>query len=236
LLLGALALIVIVAATVGGYGIWYLFLQPPGPAAVGNSPIAIPSSAASGQPLATTDGTWQVDTSIGSFADFSDSWAGYRVQEQLAQIGANTAVGRTPSVSGTLVLQGSTVQSADITADLTSLQSDDSRRDGQLVRQGIQTGTYPTAEFKLTQPIDLGSVPADGATANVTVAGELTLHGVTNGVQIPLTVTRSGDVVAVAGSLEINFADYNITPPTSFLVLSVADQGTMELQLFFRHT
>jgi hypothetical protein len=40
----------------------------------------------------------------------------------------------------------------------------------------------------------------------------------------------------VTGSLEINFADYNITPPTSFLVLSVADQGTMELQLFFRHT
>jgi polyisoprenoid-binding protein YceI len=236
LLFGALAVIVAVAAAVGGYGIWYLFLQPPGPAAVGNSPVAIPSSAASGNPLTTTDGTWQVDTSIGSFSDFSDSWVGYRVQEQLAQIGANTAVGRTPSVSGTLALQGSTVQSADITADLTSLQSDDSRRDGQLVRQGIQTGTYPTAEFKLTQPIDLGSVPADGATANVTVAGELTLHGVTNNVQIPLTVTRSGDVVAVAGSLEINFADYNITPPTSFLVLSVADQGTMELQLFFRHT
>jgi polyisoprenoid-binding protein YceI len=236
LLFGALAVIVVMAAAVGGYGIWYLFLQPPGPAAVGNSPVAIPSSAASGNPLTTTDGTWQVDTSIGSFSDFSDSWVGYRVQEQLAQIGANTAVGRTPSVSGALALQGSTVQSADITADLTSLQSDDSRRDGQLVRQGIQTGTYPTAEFKLTQPIDLGSVPADGATANVTVAGELTLHGVTNGVQIPLTVTRSGDVVAVAGSLEINFADYNITPPTSFLVLSVADQGTMELQLFFRHT
>jgi polyisoprenoid-binding protein YceI len=221
---------------VGGYGIWYLFLQPPGPAAVGNSPVAIPSSAASGNPLTTTDGTWQVDTSIGSFSDFSDSWVGYRVQEQLAQIGANTAVGRTPSVSGTLALQGSTVQSADITADLTSLQSDDSRRDGQLVRQGIQTGTYPTAEFKLTQPIDLGSVPADGATATATATGDLTLHGVTTNVQIPLTVTRSGDVVAVTGSLEINFADYNITPPTSFLVLSVADQGTMELQLFFRHT
>jgi polyisoprenoid-binding protein YceI len=236
LLFGALAVIVAVAAAVGGYGIWYLFLQPPGPAAVGNSPVAIPSSAASGNPLTTTDGTWQVDTSIGSFSDFSDSWVGYRVQEQLAQIGANTAVGRTPSVSGTLALQGSTVQSADITADLTSLQSDDSRRDGQLVRQGIQTGTYPTAEFKLTQPIDLGSVPADGATATATATGDLTLHGVTNNVQIPLTVTRSGDVVAVTGSLEINFADYNITPPTSFLVLSVADQGTMELQLFFRHT
>ena len=229
-------MLVIAGLAVGGYGIWYLFLQPPGPAAVGNSPVAVPSNAASGNPLTTTDGTWTVDTSIGSFSDFSDSWVGYRVQEQLAQIGANTAVGRTPSVSGTLALQGSTVQSADITADLTTLQSDDSRRDGQLVRQGIQTGTYPTAEFKLTQPIDLGSVPADGATANATATGDLTLHGVTNSVQIPFTVTRSGDVVAVTGSLEINFADNNITPPSSFLVLSVADHGTMEVQLFFRHT
>jgi polyisoprenoid-binding protein YceI len=237
LLLGALVVMVIAAAAAGGYGIWYLFLQPPGPAAVGNSPAAIPSSAGvSGNPLTTTDGTWTVDTSIGSFADFSDSWVGYRVQERLAQIGANTAVGRTPGVSGSLVLHGSIVESADVTADLTTLQSDDSRRDGQLVRQGIETGTYPTAEFKLTQPIDLGSVPADGATTTATATGDLTLHGVTNSVQVPLTVTRSGDVVAVTSGIVVNFADYDITPPSSFLVLSVSDHGTMELQLFFRHT
>jgi polyisoprenoid-binding protein YceI len=229
----AIVIVVIVGAlALGGYGLWYLFLQPPGPAAV-SSTAPIPSHSAAN--LATTDGNWTVDTSVGSFSDFTDSWVGYRVQEQLASIGANTAVGRTPSVSGSLTLQGSTVQSAAISADLTSLRSDDSRRDGQLTRQGIETGTYPTATFTLTQPIDLGSVPADGQTVSVTATGDLTLHGVTRSVQIPLSVTRSGDIVGVTGSLEINFADYNVTPPSSFAVLSIADHGTMELQIYFRH-
>ena len=34
-------------------------------------------------------------------------------------------------------------------------------------------------------------------------------------------------------NIEIVFADYQITPPTSFIALSVADHGTMELHLFF---
>jgi hypothetical protein len=37
----------------------------------------------------------------------------------------------------------------------------------------------------------------------------------------------------VTGSLPNVFTDYGIREPTSFTVLSVADEGTMELQLFF---
>src|ERR1700730_1000982 len=149
----------------GGYGVWYLFLQPAGPAAVSQATLPpVPSTAAgSTRPLAFSgiDGTWNVDTSIGSFTDFSGSFVGYRVQEQLASIGANTAVGRTPKVSGSLTIAGTRVTAATITADLTGLRSDDQRRDGQLDHKGIETSTFPTATFTLTSPIDLGSVPAD---------------------------------------------------------------------------
>jgi hypothetical protein len=44
----------------------------------------------------------------------------------------------------------------------------------------------------------------------------------------------AGDVVTVTGSIEIVFADYSIQQPTSFVVLSIEDHGTMELQLHFR--
>jgi hypothetical protein len=37
----------------------------------------------------------------------------------------------------------------------------------------------------------------------------------------------------VVGSLEIQFADYNIEGPESGLVLSVEDHGIIELQLVF---
>lgn len=261
LVLAALAVVLVAAVGGGAYGIWFLFLSPPGPAAVGNGAPVIPSNApaastatpsaiatvgtAASVPAATTstgstgpasatDGTWIIDTRIGSFSDFTGSFVGYRVQEKLASIGANTAVGRTPDVSGSLTLQGTTLTAVDITAKLTSLKSDDARRDGQLSRQGIQTGQYPEATFKLTEPLDLGTLPADGQSVSVTAKGELTLHGVTKSVEIPIKATRSGDVIGVTGSLEIVFADYGITPPSSFMVLTIEDHGTMELQLFFR--
>ena len=42
------------------------------------------------------------------------------------------------------------------------------------------------------------------------------------------------DVVTVTGGVDITFADYDIEQPTSFVVLSIEDHGTMELQLHFR--
>jgi polyisoprenoid-binding protein YceI len=245
---GPLAIVggVIVLAVLAGaaYGIWYLFFKPAGPAAVAEASLPpLPSSSAgasasatsSGSTTGSVDGTWNVDTSVGSASDSSGTFVGYRVQEQLANIGANTAVGRTPDVSGSLTMAGSKISAATITANLTTLKSDDDRRDGQLSRQGIQTSQFPDATFTLTSPIDLGSVPADGATFTANAVGQLTLHGQTKDVTIPVQGKRSGDAVVVTGSLPIVFADYGISKPNSFAVLSIADQGTMEFQVFFRH-
>jgi len=247
-----IAAVILAIVAAGAFGLWYLFLRPSGPAAVGDPPLVVPTAAAassstagSSAPSSTSggsssasagggiDGTWNVDTSIGSFSDFSDSFVGYRVQEELANIGGNTAVGRTPNVSGSLTVAGTKVTAATIQADLTSLKSDDDRRDGQLSRQGLETATFPTATFTLTSPIDLGSVPVDGTEISATASGQLTLHGQTKDVQIPLRAKLSGNTVVVTGSLDIAFADYGISKPNSFAVLSIADTGTLELQLFF---
>jgi polyisoprenoid-binding protein YceI len=241
-MLVAIAAIVVLAGAAGIYGFATLFLHP-APSAVRLDPgssqpaasIGVLASGATSTLPGGLDGTWSVDASIGSFSDFSSSWVGYRVDETLAGNRANTAVGRTPGVSGTLSLSGTKITSVEITADLTALRSDDQRRDGQLQRQGIQTAQFPEAAFKLTSPIDLGAVPSDGQAITATATGELTLHGVTRAVQVPIQARLSGDVVTVVGSLEIQFADYSIDRPTSFAVLSVEDHGTIELQLHFRH-
>jgi polyisoprenoid-binding protein YceI len=233
-LLRILAVLAALAVVVGAYGIWYLFFRPTGPAPVGSSNLPASSLSSVGAP-ASADGTWNVDTSIGSFADNTSSFVGYRVQEQLAGIGANTAVGRTPNVSGTLTLSGTTVTSVEVTADMTTLQSDDDRRDNSLRRQALETNSFPTASFKLSEPIELGSLPADGTTLSKTAKGELTLHGVTRPISIDLKAARQGGVIAITGSMTITFADFNIQKPTSFIVLSVDDHGVMELQLHFVH-
>jgi polyisoprenoid-binding protein YceI len=238
---------VLLALIAAGAGFWILFVRGTPPPPVGAASQSPRSTGAAGAtapagslaPGATAaaggSGTsWTVDTSIGSFSDFSDSFVGYRVNETLAGNKANTAVGRTPSVGGTLALDGQTITSVEITADLTQLQSDDDRRDGRLREQGIETSQFPNATFALTQPIDLGSVPADGSSYDVSATGDLTLHGVTRSVTMPLHAVVLGDVVTVTGSVEIQFADFSIQQPSSFLVLSIEDHGTMELQLHFR--
>src|SRR4029077_5094245 len=115
---------------------------------------ALPSGAVQTLRPGGLNGTWTVDQTIGRFADFSDSFVGYRVDETLAQNRANTAVGRTAQVTGTLALDGATISSVDVTADLTRLTSDDNRRDGQLHQQALETDLFPQASFKLTTPID----------------------------------------------------------------------------------
>jgi polyisoprenoid-binding protein YceI len=236
--IAAFALVGLVVAA--GAGFWYLFMRST-PAAVSlgeatgatSAPVASAAGASTAPAAAGLEGTWTIDPGVGSFADFSGSFVGYRVQEELANIGAAEAVGRTPDVTGSLTLSGSTITAASITADLTTLQSDKPMRDGQLSRQALETATYPEATFVLTQPIELGSVPADGGTFQATATGDLTIHGQTRSVQIPLQAKLSNGVVTVVGSLDVAFADYGMASPQSMMVLSVADHGVMELQLHF---
>lgn len=230
----AVAAVAVIGVAVGGFGLWYLFFRPAGPPAVGTGAPTFP--AATVAVPASLDGEWQVNTSLGSMSDFTSSWLGYRVQEQLAGVGANTAVGRTPTTSGSLTLNGATLSAASITADLTTLRSDDQHRDDQLRSQAIETSTFPTATFTLTGPIDLGSLPAEGKTVSVTATGTLKLHGVTRDVQIALQAERRGGIIAVTGTLSIAFADYGIQKPSSpGNVLSIDDHGIMEFHLLFTH-
>jgi len=232
LLLVAIAVFVVAAIAGGGFGLWYILVGPPGPAAVGDAAPVIPAGASVPAPAAL-DGSWQVNQSLGSIGDFTSSWVGYRVQEQLAGVGGHTAVGRTPKVTGSLTLAGSKVSAVSITADLTVLVSDDAQRDDQLRRQSLQTDRFPTATFTLNGPIDLGTLPADGTTVSVSATGSLTIHGTSRTVQIALQAQRKGGIIAVAGSLPIVFTDYGFAGPTSFAVVSVNDHGLMELHLLF---
>jgi polyisoprenoid-binding protein YceI len=234
LLVLAIAVVAVAAVAAGGYGLWYILIGPSSPTAVGAAPPALPTGAAVAAP-GSLDGTWNVNASLGSIDDGTASFAGYRVQEQLVGVGGHTAVGRTTKVAGSMILTGAVVDSVQVTADLTALASDNPQRDNQLRRQAIETDTFPTATFKMTQPMTLGTLPADGASVSVNATGALTLHGVTKTVTIALQAVRQGGVIAVAGSLPIVFSDYSIQKPNSFSVLSVDDHGTMELHLLFTH-
>ncbi len=247
-LAGGLAAIVAVALAGG----WYFLIRDDAPppvdlasaaASVRDTPTPTvtaapqPTGASTETPAATpTEKPARADgdlTGVWTLSDRGESFAGYRVQEQLSNIGANTAVGRTSTIEATLEFDGDAIINVEITVDLTQLQSDDSRRDGQLRRRGLETNRFPTANFTLTEPIALDGVPEEGVPIAATAIGDFTLHGVTRSVEMPIEGQLTDGLVVVIGSLEVDFADYGIGNLTGFIVLSVEDRGVMEFQVVF---
>jgi polyisoprenoid-binding protein YceI len=169
----------------------------------------------------------------------SGSQAGYRVREQLASLPAESdAVGRTDQVTGSITLEtnGSTttLTAATLTVDTTSIASDESRRDNRMRSEGLQTDTYPTATFTLTQPVEVPAAALTGTASDVTLTGDLELHGVTKSVQIPAQAQLVGGVVQVAGSLTFPLSDFAIVAPNiGGFIVSIADEGTLEFLVSF---
>jgi polyisoprenoid-binding protein YceI len=178
-------------------------------------------------------GTWSVDLGLGEFAfeEATGSFAGFRVEEELAGIGSTTAVGRTPEVEGSIEIDGTTLVSAEIVADMTAIVTDDSRRDGA-VQRTLDTGEFPTATFVLSESVELGAGAATGSPVAVEAPGTLTIHGVSREVLIPIEAQLvNGDRIALVGSIPVVFADYDVDTPTAAIVVSLQDDGIMEFQL-----
>ncbi|MCY3558857.1 MAG: YceI family protein [Chloroflexi bacterium] len=184
------------------------------------------TAAAESPSLADLAGSWII-------SERGESFVGYRIGEEIADIGTTTAVGRTGQIEASLEFDGAVITSVVITADLRTLRSDQSFRDGALRTRGIESDTYPFATFTLAEPIPIGALPTEEESLSVTVQGTLDLHGVTNPVSIALSGQFVDGLVVVVGSTEIALADYNIEKPTTARVFSIDDVGIMEFQLVF---
>ncbi|WP_420621740.1 YceI family protein [Candidatus Poriferisodalis sp.] len=181
------------------------------------------------------NGSWAVDAETGSFTleDATGSFAGFRVDEELASIGAFTAVGRTGAVSGTMEIVSEHVTSVEIEVDLTTLQTDDRRRDGA-VQRALGASRHPTAAFSLTEDLHIEGAAVSGTAIMLPAPGDLTVNGITRPVVVDIQAQLVGSVIAVVGSVEVTFADFDVTVPQVPVVLSAEDHGIMEFQLLFR--
>jgi polyisoprenoid-binding protein YceI len=211
-------LAVAVVAVAGFVAVYLLFFNEDSPDEFTLTPVEEQEEPAAGG----VDGTWAVGTG---------SEAGYRVREKLAQLPAQTdAVGRTSDVTGTVEIEGATVTSASFEVDLTTLKSDEDRRDNRIRTSGLESDTFPTATFELTEPIEVDDPTA--ASLTIEAIGDLTLHGVTKSVTIPIDAARNGDRLELVGSITFPFSDFEIDPPNVGGFVTVEDDATMELHLF----
>ncbi len=168
------------------------------------------------------DGSWTVT---------EGSLAQYRAKEVLFGQDAE-ATGSTEDVTGALTAAGTAISAAEVIVDMTTIESDQSLRDSQFHGRIMDTAAFPTASFELTEPIDLGSLPADGEQITTEATGELTLHGVTRTVTVTIEAALQGGLIVVHTTIPIDFDDYAI-PDASGGPATVGREGEIELDAVF---
>lgn len=215
--------------------------------------LVVPLLAACGQPQATAPApaaetrpsgtpTAAASTSAAAAAVVfrvvpDQSEARYRVREQLAALQfPSDAVGRTKAISGTVAFaaDGSIVSSASkLTVDLTTLQSNEQRRDNFIKSNTLEVSRYPTAEFVPREARGLPwPLPASGE-ATFQLVGDMTIHGTTRPVTWDVTAKFAGDQVTGTATTSFKFGDFNMQVPRVAVVLSVEDNIRLEVDFTF---
>jgi polyisoprenoid-binding protein YceI len=194
-------------------------------------PTAAPTSAAPNAATATT-----ALTAL-SWAITDKSKATVSVREQLANINfPSDAVLVASGAKGAFQVNddGTFAPGSQITFDVSSLTSDQSQRDSFVKQSVLNTRQFPTATLVLTKVTGLTLPLAATAHATFTLAGKLTIHGVTKDVTFTVDCTRTGgDLVAKATlAPTVKFEDFGMQQPAApGRVLSVVDEIKLTVDL-----
>jgi polyisoprenoid-binding protein YceI len=220
------AAVTVVVLAVGVPFVFFHVIEGSAPARLSLSPSAAPGTTGTspGAAPAAVAGTWAVG---------SGSQVGYRVQEILAGQ-SHTAVGRSSSVTGRLVITGTTVGTAAFTVQMSTIHTDSAQRDSQFDGRIMDVASFPTGTFTLTRPIDLAPVPATGTVRSYAAAGNLTLHGQTRPVTFSLQAERTAGGLEVAGSIPVLFSRWDIPNPSFTGFVTTQNHGILEFRLSFR--
>ena len=170
----------------------------------------------------------------------SGSEARYRVREQLAFLDfPNDAVGVTQDVEGKLVLGPDGAVSADdslIRVDLSTLQSDEDRRDNYVRSRTLGTSQYPHTDFVPTAISGLQwPLPSTGE-ASFSITGDMTIRDVTKEVTWETTVQFSDDRITGTATTDFTFDEFDLNVPSVAVVLSVENNIRLEIDFVLQKT
>ena len=165
------------------------------------------------------------------------SEAAYFADEQLASLPLpSTAKGTTNDIAGEFHVSEdgyalSDAATSSFTVDLTTLESDEDRRDNRVQNDALQTSQFPTATFTVTSVSGIDtSLPLDQE-HTFQLTGMLDLHGVEKEVTWEVKARREGNVMTALATVTFLYEDFNITPPNIGGFVSVEDDVTLQVQI-----
>jgi polyisoprenoid-binding protein YceI len=119
----------------------------------------------------------------------------------------------------------------ELTIDLTTYSSGSERRDRTILSSSLETRLYPTATFVSTRTEKV-EVVVPGAVGSATVVGNLTLHGETHRISVPvqLSLSPEGEMTG-DGEVTFRYTDYGIKVPKLAYLISAGDEATIKFRI-----
>jgi polyisoprenoid-binding protein YceI len=222
LLLAGVAVAVAALVVVGAAVVWTLRSDDPdlrteapaiptaAPSGVDESPTEVPEGAASN--VADTD----LPEGVRRFVVVpGDSSAKYVVEETLSGLPA-TAVGVTTDVTGEIYLTREGLYDgaeSKFMVDLSTLKTDESRRDNFVRDNVLQTRQFQFAEFVIESVDGFPVGYIEGDEASLTLAGTMTIKDVSLPMTFTVLARQAGDTLTATADTEFNMSDFGIDPP-----------------------
>ncbi|MGH7932769.1 MAG: YceI family protein [Candidatus Binataceae bacterium] len=115
--------------------------------------------------------------------------------------------------------------------DATSFDSGFDHRDRKVLHSSLQTYDYQTITFDSTRIEDV-EVESPGGVGKATVVGNLTLHGTTREVRVPMNVSFSPEHQLYAdGAVTLTYTDFGVTVPRIFGTLAASDKAALSFHI-----
>jgi polyisoprenoid-binding protein YceI len=205
-------------------------VAPAGVTTAAPSPTVATASAAATEPAQDTAAQQSGDMRTFTIVP-AQTEASYTVQEQfLNRDLPSQAIGKTNAVTGAFqfTTDGTpTGQVTNITVDLRTLTSDESKRDQRIRSQWLESDTYPFATFVSTGVTGVPDNYTEGQKISFKLTGNMTIHDVTKPVTFDVTGTLAGNTVTGTATTQILMKDFGFEPPSVAGILTVKDGVTV---------
>jgi polyisoprenoid-binding protein YceI len=104
-----------------------------------------------------------------------------------------------------------------VSIDAASLETGNSDRDADMRKDFLEVERFPTIELKAVEVL-MSRPTASGGNWDVVLQAQLTVHGTTRAVKVPVTVNLADERLTVHGQVRLDMRDYNIRVPRLLLV------------------
>ncbi|MEX1253200.1 MAG: YceI family protein [Dehalococcoidia bacterium] len=215
----------LIAALAIGFGLAGMGDEPSGRLELPDpDPTDAPAASSTGTPSETVDALTAEDVAGITYVIAEGSELTYTVREKLASLPASSdAVGRTNTLSGEVTLDGATA----INADLSTLESDQDRRDNR-----VRTifASDPIAQF-VVDNLELPDEYVPGTAYTGTVTGTATVRGVERPLTFEIEARLQGDELQVVARTDFTWDDFQLEPPNFPGIVQVEDNVHIEVLL-----